>query len=290
MLDLTREDSYQYWRDEKIARAPLKLSDCMLEIHDPFKLTASEKNKLLTLCQNTGFALFSLAAQNDYPSAIIQFNQQLGLVDFDAHLYAKHHGLAYITPTNHHEKRAFIPYTDKAIGWHTDGYYNTLAQRIRAFSLFCVNPADNGGENAWIDPQMVYVLLREANPEVAKALTHPEAMTIPEHRADGKVRRATATGAIFFMDEPSAELSMRYTQRGKHIKFCNSTEITQAVDCLNALLNHRTEYHFEHKMHAGQGIICNNILHKRASFVEDIARPRLLLRGRYFNRLRPNEC
>jgi hypothetical protein len=48
--------------------------------------------------------------------------------------------------------------------------------------------------NQWIDPQMVYLLLRENNVDVVKALTHPQAMSIPEHEVDGQVRRAKSTG------------------------------------------------------------------------------------------------
>jgi hypothetical protein len=63
-----------------------------------------------------------------------------------------------------------------------------IAEFVRAFSLFCVLPAATGGVNQWIDPQVVYLLLREDNADVVKALTHPQAMSIPEHTLDGQVR------------------------------------------------------------------------------------------------------
>ncbi len=282
---LKNSDDYQYWRDDKLARAPTELSGCIVEVQDPFKLSTSELGKINDLCQAGNFALFQIQPRDDYQSAIVGINTQLGLVDFDQHLYVKNQGLAHITQTNNKDQGEFIPYTDKALGWHTDGYYNPTAQRIRAFSLFCVTPASTGGGNQWIDPQMVYLLLREDNPDVAKALTHPQAMTIPEHQVDGKVRRPTSIGAIFFTDEITGALSMRYTQRKKHIEFLDCVEIKQAVAYLDALLNNKTQYHFEHLMRAGQGMVCNNVLHKRNAFTDNENRPRLLLRGRYFNRI-----
>ncbi|HBG03740.1 MAG TPA: hypothetical protein DDW63_04415, partial [Gammaproteobacteria bacterium] len=184
---LDNSDEYQYWRDEKLTNTTTELTDCIVEIQNPFKLTPVEKNKLQSLCQKVNFALFQIQPIDQYDEAIISINTQLGLKDFDQHLFVKTGGLAHITQSDKKDQGEFIPYTDKNLGWHTDGYYNTIEQRIRAFSLFCVRPALKGGISEWIDPQMIYILLREDNPDVVKALTHPKAMSIPEHRVDGEV-------------------------------------------------------------------------------------------------------
>ena len=283
LLDNSYE--YQYWRDEKLTNTTTELTDCIVEIQNPFKLTPVEKNKLQSLCQKVNFALFQIQPIDQYDEAIISINTQLGLKDFDQHLFVKTGGLAHITQSDKKDQGEFIPYTDKNLGWHTDGYYNTIEQRIRAFSLFCVRPALKGGISEWIDPQMIYILLREDNPDVVKALTHPKAMSIPEHRVDGEVRRATSVGPVFFIDEKTQALYMRYTQRKKNIEFLDSLEIKQAVEYLDTLLNTTTDYHFKHLMQTGQGLLCNNVLHKRNAFTDDKDNPRLLLRGRYFNRI-----
>ncbi|SMM99967.1 hypothetical protein SPONL_1002 [uncultured Candidatus Thioglobus sp.] len=256
-----------------------------MQIENPYRLTDAEKNKMQALCRYNNFALFEIAAQENTPEAIVQLNQQFGLVDYDQHLYVQNDGLAHITQSDKQQQAEFIPYTDKAIGWHTDGYYNADDNRIRAFSLFCVNPASVGGVNQWIDLQMAYILLREDNAEVVEALSHPQAMTIPAHIVDGTTRREVSVGSIFFIDEPTNELSMRYTQRKRNIEFYNSTEVKQAVELLDELLNANTSHHFEHAMQTNQGLICNNILHKRSAFTDNSETPRLLLRGRYTNRI-----
>ncbi|WP_428095929.1 TauD/TfdA family dioxygenase [Candidatus Thioglobus sp.] len=277
-------DDYRFWRDQKLAKIAPNIEACLVEVNNPKCLSAAEKSQIITLCREQNFALFQTPNQMDYESSMIGFNQQLGLKNFDQHLYAKNQGLAHITQTEQKDQAEFIPYTDRAIGWHTDGYYNAPENRIRAFSLFCVNPAQSGGENQWIDHQLVYLLLREQDPEIAKALTHPKAMSIPQHVVDGAIRRATSTGPIFFIDETSKQLSMRYTQRKKHIEFYNSIEIKQAVDTLDQLLANNTSARFSYTMKANQGLVCNNILHKRSAFTDDNAKnPRLMLRGRYFN-------
>jgi alpha-ketoglutarate-dependent taurine dioxygenase len=276
-------DDYKYWRDEKLANAVSRIEECLVEIANPYVLTDAEKGKIQQLCQYNNFALFETRAQDNYAEAIMQFNRQFGLTDQDQHLYADGDGLARISQSDQQKQAEFIPYTDKAIGWHTDGYYNSVEQRIRAFSLFCVTPASAGGENQWIDSQMVYLLLRENNIDVATALTHPKAMSIPAHIVDGVSRRKTSIGPIFFTDQRTKQLMMRYTQRKRNIEFYDSTEIKQAIALLDDLLNAHTAHHFQHLMRANQGIICNNVVHNRSKFVDDKSTPRLLLRGRYFN-------
>ena len=280
---LDNRDGYQFWRDEKLERVPSRIEDCLVEVVNPYKLTPTEKEKIQQLCRYNNFALFEITSQDNYAQAIVAFNRQFGLLDYDQHLYAHGDGLARISQSDKQDQAEFIPYTDKAIGWHTDGYYNAIENRIRAFSLFCVSPAIEGGMNQWIDPQMAYILLREDNADVIKALSHPQAMSIPAHIVDGVTRREVSTGPIFFVDEQTKQLSMRYTQRKRHIELLNSTESRQAVILLDDLLNKGTPYHFEQLMRANQGIICNNVVHNRSHFIDNEGTPRLLLRGRYFN-------
>ncbi len=279
------QDNYLHWRDEKLASAITNIKDCLVEINNPLQLTTAERSHIRQLADSNNFALFEIQTPQNYIDTIIRINQQFGLIDHDQHLYAKNHGLSEISISNHKNQSEFIPYTDKAIGWHTDGYYNAVENRIRAFSLFCVRPAANGGENQWIDPQMAYLLLKEQNSEVTDALSHPQAMSIPEHVVDGMVRRKKSTGPVFFHDQKSGELYMRYTQRKKNIEFYNSNEIKQAVEALDQFLASNTDHHFTYTMNANQGMLCNNILHKRMKFTDDANNPRVLLRGRYFNRI-----
>jgi alpha-ketoglutarate-dependent taurine dioxygenase len=286
MADIVNSiDDYQFWRDEKLANAITDIENCLIEINNPKQLTQAEKSQIIKLCSFNNFALFAVPNQQDYSSSIVKFNQQFGLNTFDNHLYAKDKGMAHITQSDKKDQAEFIPYTNKTIGWHTDGYYNSSENRIRAFCLFCINQAKSGGENQWLDHQMAYLLLREENPDVAKALTHPQAMSIPKHIVNGKVRRETSVGAIFFVDDKTQQLYMRYTQRKKYIEFHNSQEIKQAVAILDKFLASNTPYHFAHTMKANQGLLCNNILHKRSAFIDNKDKPRLMLRGRYFNNI-----
>jgi hypothetical protein len=274
-------DDYQFWRDKKLANATTKLDECIIDIQNPLALTAIEKDQIQRLCQYNNFALIQTQTQTDYSYSTIQLNRQLGLNTPDNHLFANSDTLAHITPANNKQQGEFIPYTNKPIGWHTDGYYNSPEQRIRSFSLFCVNPASNGGENSWLDNDILYILLRQQSPEAAELLTRSDAMTLPAHSENGKILRPKSVGAIFMLD--NNQLYLRYTQRKKYVQFAN--EVLVAVALLDDILAKGSVYHFQHLMVKNQGIICNNIIHKRGGFVDDKDNPRLLLRGRYFTRI-----
>ncbi len=63
--------------------------------------------------------------------------------------------------------------------WHTDGYYHPQARRIEGMILHCVRNAGEGGVSGLVDHEMIYLALRDANPEWVRALMAPDAMTIP---------------------------------------------------------------------------------------------------------------
>jgi alpha-ketoglutarate-dependent taurine dioxygenase len=61
-----------------------------------------------------------------------------------------------------------------------------------------------------------------------------------------------------------------------------------ATGFLAELLASDSEYMLTHRLRAGQGVICNNVLHRREAFVDDApsGRRRLLYRARYHERVR----
>ena len=74
--------------------------------------------------------------------------------------------------------KRYIPYSNKALKWHTDGYYQD-SEIVRSFVLHCVNAPESGGQLSLLDPEMLYILLADTNPDWIKALEDPECFTIP---------------------------------------------------------------------------------------------------------------
>jgi hypothetical protein len=154
---------------------------------------------------------------------------------------------------------------------------------VGAFSLYCIEPAIEGGENRWIDPEMLYIHFRELNPDIIYALSQVGALTIPERREGDKITREVSTGPVFFIDRVSQKPKMRFTQRKRNIHWLQSTSLTDALDVLNNFLSSDSEIHHQYKLAAGEGLICNNVLHNRSAFADNTEQKRKLLRGRYIN-------
>ncbi len=183
------------------------------------------------------------------------------------------------------QRGVFIPYTDRAIKWHTDGYYQPPERLIQSMVLHCVRPAARGGENALLDPDRVYIAIREANPDWIRALMAPDAMRIPARLDEDGVARAQQDGPVFVVDASGSQLHMRYTARTRSIVWRDDATTRAALAFLEQYLASDSAAIFRLTLQAGMGLVCNNVLHDRAGFEDDPAQPRLLYRARFLDRI-----
>lgn len=285
---LDNEQAYQLWRAKKLAEYPQTASDLIVEIEDPRCLTDNEKHLMLILFKKANMLIYksntSTLEDKNIPR---RCGQQLGLTHLDPNMLADDDGITSLAVVPGKQKRGYIPYSDQRLLWHTDGYYNKPEQQIRAFILHCVRPAANGGENCLIDPEMIYIQLRDENPDYLRALMHPHAMTIPANIESGKITREAQTGPVFSLDLTTNCLHMRYTARTRSIEWRDDIVTQHAVSYLSDLLSDENPYVFRHILQSGQGLICNNVLHSRTAFSDEKANGggRLLYRARYYDRV-----
>ncbi|WP_119289930.1 TauD/TfdA family dioxygenase [Azohydromonas sediminis] len=290
-FDLADEVAYRRWRAAKLAAAPRDVDELIVDVADPFALTPRERDALLERCARANMAVYrgpASAADASLPRAL---GRQLGLERLDANWLAEEDGISHITVSDRSDgdggRGGFIPYTDRAIRWHTDGYYHPAGRRIRGMILHCVRPAAEGGVNALLDHEWVYIALRDADPAHIAALMADDAMTIPAREdAVGGVARAAQSGPVFSVDDDGA-LHMRYTARTRSIVWKDDPATRAAVAALEAVLASDAAPVLRLKLEAGMGIVANNVLHERTAFVDDPARPRLLYRARYLDRVAP---
>ena len=208
---------------------------------------------------------------------------QLGLHSLDANWLADDDGISPIAVAGAGGDRpAFIPYTQRALQWHTDGYYHSPQRAIRGMVLHCVRPAAQGGATALADPDLAYIAVREANPEWLEALLAPQAMTIPERVDDDGVARPEQTGPVFVPDPAAGHVHMRYTARTRSIAWHDDPATAQAQAFVRQWLQELgRNFQYRLVLQPGMGLVCNNVLHDRAAFEDDPAAPRLLYRARF---------
>lgn len=259
----------------------------LVSVADLTQVTEEERAALLDACRHTNIALFAVPGGGAEKSAIRAFGRQFGLNRLDANLYADDDGITALQVSETGRKRDYIPYTNRRLNWHTDGYYNAAGQTIRSFLMFCARDAAEGGENQLLDHEVAYILLRDEDPRFIEALMHPAAMTIPANTEEGIEIRAAETGPVFSVDPATGNLHMRYSARTRNIVWRADPFTAAAVEFLQQLWADGSRYIYHHRLMPGQGLICNNILHSRTAFRDDPAtgRQRLMYRARYYDRI-----
>lgn len=287
-FDLGDETAYRVWRDAKLAAYPRSVDALIVKLNDPRQLSRAEISALASRCGRANMAIYHApsqpAADRSYPHRLAI---QLGLVRLEGNYLSDEDGLSSITAAGESGsgRAEFIPYTNKAINWHTDGYYNALDRRILGMTLHCVQDAESGGENALLDHEIAYIQLRDTQPDYVAALMQPDAMTIPPRIDDGAIARSAQSGPVFCIDPMQGFLTMRYTARTRSIVWKDDALTQAAVKTLADILA-SSEYILTAQLRPGMGLVCNNILHTRRAFTDSPERGRLLYRGRYYDRLR----
>lgn len=283
------EGAYRRWRAAKLVNRPRSIEELVVPVADAGALSPAERSALLRAIARAGFAIYRSSARADDGTLPRRLGAQLGLQRLDANWLAGEDGVSRITVSGACDDHAgFIPYTDRAIGWHTDGYYHPQQRRIRGMVLHCVRPAREGGENRLLDPELAYIAVRDRSALLAQALMQPDAMTIPERTDESGVGRAAQSGPVFSVDEDGC-LHMRYTARTRSIAWKDDAATRQAAALLQDVLATSPDV-WRIRSEAGMGLVGRNVLHDRSAFIDDPRQPRLVLRARFLDRPAEGPC
>ena len=284
-FDLADEAAYQAWRAEKIAHFPQTLNELVVEVRDPRALGDGEKKALLERCARANMAVYASACGDDPDKEIPRrLGLQLGLRDLDANYLADDDGISPLAVAERGTRGEFIPYTNRGIKWHTDGYYNPVERTVRAVLLHCVARAESGGENDLLDHEIAYIRLRDSDPQHIRALMAHDAMTVPARIENGRVEREAQSGPVFSVDA-GGFLHMRYTARAVNIEWKQDTATQAALAALEAILAAASPCHFRGRLEPGMGLVSNNVLHTRTPFTDSPRQRRLIYRARYYQRV-----
>jgi alpha-ketoglutarate-dependent taurine dioxygenase len=285
-FDLADDAAYRHWRARKLATQAHSVRALLVPVADPAALSDAEREALLQRCALHNMAIYQGPARAAGPALPRALGRQLGLARLDANWLADEDGISHIRVSNRSDGQGgFIPYTDRAIRWHTDGYYHPEARCIRAMVLHCVQPAARGGENALLDHELAYIALRDHDKACVAALMAENAMTIPPRCDEQGVARAAQGGPVFSVDAAGGALHMRYTARTRSIEWQPDEATRAAVDFLARYLESDHAPVLRATLQPGMGLVANNVLHDRSAFHDDPAAPRLLYRARYLDRV-----
>lgn len=288
---------YQKWREAKLAKAVLGVDVCPVKLRDLSQPGKSAIIEIASRCANSNMAIYELEnagmcssenEQKELRTGLKNFCALLGLNDAENNRSQGDDGVVAIKIDNKGVGAGYIPYTNKALSWHTDGYYNASDERIHAMVLHCARDASEGGVNELFDPEIAYIRLRDENPDYIIALMHDQVMRIPENTDTRSAYRAPSVGPVFFLDDVTGALNMRYSARSRNILWRDDRATNGAREMLGEVLA-GDPLIVRHKFKPGQGIISNNVLHNRTRFKDadehNKLAGRLLFRIRYKQRV-----
>lgn len=286
-LSLDNETDYQFWRESKIRAYENQANKNIVEISGEFA-SEEELSHLIAACNKFNYVIYRLSDSRAGDKHFVrQTGLSLGLNRLDGNLCSDEDNISSIQVMSTGRQTGYIPYTNKKLTWHTDGYYNETSRTIRAMVLHCIRPAETGGENLMLDHEMAYIQLRDENPQYISAFAELDVLTIPPNIENGVEIRGAQSGPVFSLDAQSDSLHMRFSARTRNIEWKNNSLTQEAVACMNQLLEPNNPYVITYRMKVGEGIIANNVLHNRTPFIDSELpeKKRLLFRARSYDRV-----
>jgi hypothetical protein len=281
------DDFYREWRAARLMAAEAAKSAGFVEINDLANPSEAEKSELIRRCSAANLVLYATDESSDQRAGLRPFAEAFELRIAEKHRSAGGDGIVALRESDAPGLKGYIPYSKHKMNWHTDGYYNAPDDRISAMVLHTERPADDGGSNQFLDHTIAFIRLMDENPDYVTALMHPESMTIPANEDEGSIRPASV-GPVFFADSDTGEMQMRYTARTRSIEWRDDSLTREAVAFLQQTLETPDPMTISLKFGAGQGVLCNNVLHDRTGFDAKAAMhsPRTVYRIRFHNRVK----
>lgn len=287
-FDPSDEVAFRAWRARKLRGYPETVEALRVEIARPPLLSRGERTRLLGLLGKANMALIAgPPGRLMDAAAILALGRQLGLERLDNNLCADESAVSTLRVETAGRASEYIPYTNRPLSWHTDGYYNGPDRQVRAWMLYCLQDALEGGANALLDHEIAYLRLRDEDPSLVRALMHPQALTIPPNLDAGVEIRPASTGPVFSVRD--GQLHMRYSARSRNVQWLENADLDRARKALERLFSMEDVYIFRHKLMPGEGYVSNNVLHNRDAFSDsdEAGRARVLLRVRYLDAIPP---
>ena len=278
-----QSSAYLSWREKRL-HAQFTLPKLDWELTSDLD-TPGDLHAIAAMCQQVhqlGFAGYRWDITIEKQRlAIAKLAEHLGLSTTDSGVIQEASCLSLLEDLSGTARGRFLPYSNKAMNWHTDGYYNAEDNALHYFTLHCLQPAFRGGTLTVMDPELLLIALYDDNPQLVYELTHRDAMLLPSNAdAEGHDRPDRSVPVFFAHDDGT--LGLRFTMRTKHIQW-RTSETKAAADRAVELINANTQWHCPIRLESGQGVIARNVLHSRDAF-EDAAEGqfrRRMLRGRY---------
>ena len=282
-FDLDTDEDYKKWREEKLSAYPDNVGDLVVELANMTAITSTEKAKIMELVELANMCVYTAGSAQLDMNSLLTLGEQLGVSDTDK--LTRHSQSDELTDSGILHKA--IPFTTRHVRWHTDATYYGSDKTIQALFLLCKRPAAEGGSNKVLDNEVMYILLRDKDPDVLRILMNNNCFEYKNPKT-GEINHQLG-GKVFWVNQ-NGHLCHRFSFRKIDMAWSEDSEVIAARDILESLMLEESEYVIEGRLETGMGLISNNVLHTREKLIDsdDASKKRLLFRTRFYDRV--NAC
>jgi len=282
-FDLDTDEDYKKWREEKLSAYPDNVGDLVVELANMTAITSTEKAKIMELVELANMCVYTAGSAQLDMNSLLTLGEQLGVSDTDK--LTRHSQSDELTDSGILHKA--IPFTTRHVRWHTDATYYGSDKTIQALFLLCKRPAAEGGSNKVLDNEVMYILLRDKDPDALRILMNNNCFEYKNPKT-GEINHQLG-GKVFWVNK-NGYLCHRFSFRKIDMAWSEDSEVIAARDILEPLMLEESEYVIEGRLETGMGLISNNVLHTREKLIDsdDASKKRLLFRTRFYDRV--NAC
>ena len=276
MILSAKSEDFIEWSAKKDLNIPSNINDLKVSISDINHVSKAEISQIKQKLTKFNCCIYASGTDLDDNSKIMRFAQSLGMRTFDSH-NIDDSAISTISANKDENNIRYIPYTNKGLNWHTDGYYDS--KPIFSWLLHCIEPALSGGENFLLDHELAireYILKYDD----IIYLTNNETFSIP---TDEVAKREITSNYVCDMNNEYKKLHMNFSMRKENI-IVNKDSESAMSKLIKIIKEDCKKYHLTYKLSKSEGIVSNNILHGRNAF-KDGRVMRKILRIRSHERL-----
>ena len=276
MILSAKSEDFIEWSAKKDLNIPSNINDLKVSISDINHVSKTEISQIKQKLTKFNCCIYASGTDLDDDSKIMRFAQSLCMRTFDSH-NIDDSAISTISANKDENNMRYIPYTNKGLNWHTDGYYDS--KPIFSWLLHCIEPALSGGENFLLDHELAireYILKYDD----IIYLTNNETFSIP---TDEVAKREITSNYVCDMNNEYKKLHMNFSMRKENI-IVNKDSGSAMSKLIKIIKEDCKKYHLTYKLSKSEGIVSNNILHGRNAF-KDGRVMRKILRIRSHERL-----
>lgn len=281
-FDLDSNEDYLQWRDEKLATYPGSIGELVVELGNMRAISPAEKRKILALVERANMCVYTAGSAEPGMDALLALGAQLGATRTDK---SSRHAQSDELTDSGILNRA-IPFSTRHVNWHTDATYYGSNRTIQGLFLLCKRPALEGGGNKVLDHEMLYIRLRDSNPDALGVLMRKDCFNY-RNPATGEID--PQRGGKVFWKNADGHLCHRFSFRKTDMAWSGDNDVSAARGVLESLIANEASHVIEGRLETGMGLISNNVLHTRERLVDsdDAEQKRLLFRVRFYDRVNP---